>query len=130
MASSTEQVPLPSSVETLIERICREQNQSPPDSTVRQKLADIGEQQALLILDKISKNKIHKSLSAYILYMIKLSSSSSSPFSSPSKPPFALPLFPNGSPASATHRLSPHQGCYLTSSFHLIIIILCFCYPV
>ncbi|KAL1289441.1 probable RNA-dependent RNA polymerase 3 isoform X4 [Arachis hypogaea] len=115
MASNngTEQVvvPLPASVDNLLERICKEQNQSPPDSKVRRKLAEIDEQEALNLLNKISNSKI-KSLSAFILYLIKQSTGSSSPssFPSPSNSPFASStLSPNGFTGSPTRTMRQHH---------------------
>ncbi|RYR07404.1 hypothetical protein HN51_071030 [Arachis hypogaea] len=116
MASNngTEQVvvPLPASVDNLLERICKEQNQSPPDSKVRRMLAEIGEQEALNLLNKISNSKIKSTLSAFIVYLIKQSTASSSPssFPSPSNSPFASStLSPNGFTGSATRTMSQHH---------------------
>ncbi|XP_027358466.1 probable RNA-dependent RNA polymerase 3 isoform X2 [Abrus precatorius] len=79
---------LPTSVENLIDSICKEQNQLPPDAKLRRQLAAIGEQQALHILSKISKNKIRHTLSAFILHMLKQQSLPLSPSPpNPTRPP-------------------------------------------
>ncbi|XLR24509.1 hypothetical protein S83_052409 [Arachis hypogaea] len=83
MANCTNQVPLPLSVETLIEEICQKHNPPPLDRTLRLKLADIGEQRALEILNQIRKSGIKTSFSGFIKVMID--NSSSSPSSSPYK---------------------------------------------
>ncbi|KAJ1377295.1 putative RNA-dependent RNA polymerase 5 [Sesbania bispinosa] len=71
---------LPALVENLLRRICEDQNQTPPNSTVRQRLTAIEEHRALELLNAISKNKI-KSLSAFINYMLN-QPQYSSPFKS------------------------------------------------
>ncbi|KAJ1433262.1 hypothetical protein SESBI_06205 [Sesbania bispinosa] len=48
---------LPASVENLLRRICEDYNQTPSDSTVRQRLAIIEEHRALELLNAISKSK-------------------------------------------------------------------------
>ncbi|XP_057763470.1 uncharacterized protein LOC130983271 [Arachis stenosperma] len=78
MANCTKQVPLPLSVETLIEEICKKHNQPPLDPTLRLKLALIGEQRALEILKQIRKTGIETSFSGFIKFMIDNSPSSSS----------------------------------------------------
>ncbi|KAK7245449.1 hypothetical protein RIF29_40295 [Crotalaria pallida] len=62
--------------------ICMEQRQNPPHAYVRHQLASKGETQALRILTAISKSKIRTTLSNFILYMIRESSSSSHSHSS------------------------------------------------
>ncbi|KAL1318727.1 probable RNA-dependent RNA polymerase 5 isoform X2 [Arachis ipaensis] len=89
MANCTNQVPLPLSVETLIEEICQKHNPPPLDRTLRLKLADIGEQRALEILNQIRKSGIKTSFSGFIKVMID--NSSSSPSSSPYKEQVPLP---------------------------------------
>ncbi|MED6131270.1 hypothetical protein PIB30_008310 [Stylosanthes scabra] len=72
-----ELVPLPSSVENLIEQICREQKKPPLDSILRKELADIGEEQALDILNYIKEREI-KSFGGYVHCMVNSKKSSSS----------------------------------------------------
>lgn len=66
---------LPAPVEDLIERICKEQSLPPLEFNVRRHLANIGEEQAIELLNTISKSKI-RSLGGYIIHMLKHSSSS------------------------------------------------------
>nr|GLL39727.1 probable RNA-dependent RNA polymerase 5 [Ipomoea trifida] len=61
--------PLPPPVEALLQEICREQSQEPPDAEVRRRLADIGEDGAIKILKRISCCTI-KHLSSFIIYMV------------------------------------------------------------
>ncbi|RYR57542.1 hypothetical protein Ahy_A05g023252 [Arachis hypogaea] len=75
----TEQVSLPTKLESLIEQICNEQKKPPLNSVVRRKLAAIGEKQALDILNSIKEREIQKSFGGFVLYMIKELSSLSSP---------------------------------------------------
>ncbi|KAI4350804.1 hypothetical protein L6164_005219 [Bauhinia variegata] len=90
-------VPLPQSVESLLDRICSDQNQTPPDSTVRRALADIGEQEALEILKIISSETIRRSLNGFIMHMINKRKPPNHPLPSSSPPP------------NKAHRLS-YQG--------------------
>ena len=62
------EVPLPHSVEQILQKICMEQQQSPPDAQARRQLASVGEDSALDILREISRIKI-RNLSALINYM-------------------------------------------------------------
>ncbi|KAK7314414.1 hypothetical protein VNO77_32936 [Canavalia gladiata] len=99
-----QQVVLPTSVENLIESICKEKNQLPPDPKLRQQLAEIGEQRAREILLIISESKkIKRSLSAFIQYMINMSPTQPPQSLSPSKP---SPLTPSPN-ANATR--PPHS---------------------
>uniref|UniRef100_A0A2N9HUS3 RDRP3-5 N-terminal domain-containing protein n=1 Tax=Fagus sylvatica TaxID=28930 RepID=A0A2N9HUS3_FAGSY len=75
MADPSVHVALPQAVEQLIEQICRDQNQLPPNVGVRQKLALIGEEEAVQVLRNISAWKITKSLSGIIMNMIRKSKS-------------------------------------------------------
>ncbi|KAJ1376394.1 putative RNA-dependent RNA polymerase 5 [Sesbania bispinosa] len=70
---------LPALVENRLRRIYEDQNQAPPNSTVRQRLTAIEEHRALELLNTISKNKI-KSLSAFINHVLNHPQ-----YSSPSK---------------------------------------------
>ncbi|KAI4350803.1 hypothetical protein L6164_005218 [Bauhinia variegata] len=91
-------VPIPQSVESLLDRICSDQNQIPPDSTVRRALADIGEQEALEILKIISSETIRLSLNGFIMHMINKR-----------KPP-NHPLPPSSPPPDKARRLSCQGG--------------------
>ncbi|KAF7147236.1 hypothetical protein RHSIM_Rhsim03G0237500 [Rhododendron simsii] len=62
---------LPPSVEQMIQKICVEKRQTPPDAGVRWQLDQLGEEASLDILTKISTRTITKSLSGYIVYMVK-----------------------------------------------------------
>ncbi|KAG5559291.1 hypothetical protein RHGRI_008991 [Rhododendron griersonianum] len=62
---------LPASVEQMIQRICEEQRQTRPDTAVRWQLDQLGEEASLDILRKISTRTITKSLSGYIVFMVK-----------------------------------------------------------
>ncbi|XP_062149198.1 probable RNA-dependent RNA polymerase 5 isoform X1 [Alnus glutinosa] len=103
------QVALPDKVEQLLQKICREQNQAPPNADVRQKLASLGEEAALDILRVISASVIRKSLGGFIVHMIdKASSQRLAPVSplrtasSPSRPTFSPPQGNlRGSPSSS-----------------------------
>ncbi|XP_060668494.1 probable RNA-dependent RNA polymerase 3 [Ziziphus jujuba] len=89
MADPCRLVPLPQSVDQLIEKICIEQNQTPPGADVRRRLAAVGEESSLQLLNEIAPRRIRKNLSAFIYYLLKEqynpNSYSSSPSSSPSK---------------------------------------------
>nr|GMD52422.1 probable RNA-dependent RNA polymerase 3 isoform X1 [Ipomoea batatas] len=61
--------PLPPPVEALLQEICREQSQEPPDAEVRRRLADIGEDGAIKILKRISCCTI-RHLSSFIIFMV------------------------------------------------------------
>ncbi|KAK7258706.1 hypothetical protein RIF29_24288 [Crotalaria pallida] len=71
-------VKLPMVVERMIERICVEQKQNPPDSFLRTQLAAISEEQALSIHSQISKSKIRKTFSGYLQWLLTHSPSSPS----------------------------------------------------
>jgi len=90
---------LPAAVEALINRICHEQNQLPPDLILRRGLADVGEQQALQILDVIAAQPIRTSLSAFLGYLLKNYLTVT-----PSTPPTLSPTRPRP-PSSALHAL-------------------------
>ncbi|KAI9128687.1 hypothetical protein K1719_000170 [Acacia pycnantha] len=81
MTNPLEHVPLPDSVERLLESICSEQKQAPPSSQVRRELANIGEELAVDILKLISQAKVRSSLSGFIMHMIR------SPKKAPSRSP-------------------------------------------
>ncbi|MED6125806.1 hypothetical protein PIB30_072109 [Stylosanthes scabra] len=76
-----EQVALPSSVENLIEQICKEQKKPPLDSILRKELAEIGEKRALDILNCIKDREIKKSFGGFVRTMVN-SKKSPSPSSS------------------------------------------------
>ncbi|XAR53380.1 RNA-directed RNA polymerase [Bertholletia excelsa] len=152
MAGPCSEVALPPAVEAMLRKICIEQRQSQPDDDVRRNLAWIGEEESLDILDAISKKKIYKSLSGYIMHMVKnrrrarteqsdnlspqqwSSSSSSSPAISPrtdgagshspiSKCPVRL-LFPEG---SSTQEYSPLLLELSKLEFRKAFLILSYC---
>ncbi|RVW38316.1 putative RNA-dependent RNA polymerase 3 [Vitis vinifera] len=63
------EVSLPHSVEQMLQRICTEQQQPPPEAHTRRNLASLGEESTLELLRKISHLKI-RNLSALINYMV------------------------------------------------------------
>lgn len=63
------EVPLPESVEKMLQRICLQQSQPPANATARRLLLSQGEQSALALLRTVSNSKIKKTLSAYIIYL-------------------------------------------------------------
>ncbi|KAK8696984.1 hypothetical protein V6N13_113150 [Hibiscus sabdariffa] len=86
-------------VEALISRICREKNQPPLPNSTKQALAERGEEASLKVLQTIQRSDIRTTFNQYAMYLIRGSNdngspqrrsnpspSSSSPFSSPSKP--------------------------------------------
>ncbi|KAH7853241.1 hypothetical protein Vadar_000428 [Vaccinium darrowii] len=79
--------PLPPSVEQLIQRICAEQCQTPPDAEIRRQLGQLGEEASLEILRQISTRKITKSLNGFIAFMVKKyrTEETGTPLSSPAK---------------------------------------------
>nr|KYP37196.1 putative RNA-dependent RNA polymerase 3 [Cajanus cajan] len=80
---------LPTSVDNLIEEICRSQNQSPPDSNLRRELAAAGEERALYILRAIARSSIRTTLSAFTKHMLKQTNSPSptpTPTPTPTRP--------------------------------------------
>ncbi|GMH16524.1 hypothetical protein Nepgr_018365 [Nepenthes gracilis] len=92
MADPSASVELPESVETLIEKICREQSLPPLGTPAKRELASLGEEESLKNLKIIRKSKIYKSLDGFIFYMAKksrvgvpspLSQSPQSQFASP-----------------------------------------------
>ncbi|XP_030952374.1 probable RNA-dependent RNA polymerase 5 isoform X1 [Quercus lobata] len=93
---------LPQAVEQLIEQICREQNQTPPGTEVRQELALLGEEEAVNLLRIIAASTIKKTLSAFIMYMIrkpKQPHSNNNHTPSPHKVPRVSPLHTPSSPS-------------------------------
>ncbi|GMP59698.1 hypothetical protein CsSME_00022876 [Camellia sinensis var. sinensis] len=71
MAEPFSEVLLPPSVESMLQKICIEQCQSPPDTSVRKQLELLGEEVSLEILGKISTQKIYKTLSGFIMHLAK-----------------------------------------------------------
>lgn len=63
------EVSLPHSVEQMLQRICTEQQQPPPEAHTRRNLASLGEESTLELLREISHLKI-RNLSALINYMV------------------------------------------------------------
>ncbi|XP_050269513.1 probable RNA-dependent RNA polymerase 5 [Quercus robur] len=109
---------LPQAVEQLIEQICREQNQTPPGTEVRQELALLGEEEAVNLLRKIAASTIKKTLSAFIMYMIrkpKQPHSNNNHTPSPHKVPRVSPLHTPSSP-SPSAPASQSQGRPVTQS--------------
>lgn len=78
------EVPLPRSVDELIDKICADQSQEHPDAQLRWRLAQQGEEEALEILRTIATTKIKRSLSGFIFHLLERSSS---PRSTPPKRP-------------------------------------------
>ncbi|CAN4094415.1 unnamed protein product [Withania somnifera] len=69
--NNNEEIKLPNSVRKLLNQICKDQNQNSPDEKVMKLLNAIGEEPSLHILKQISKYKIKKTLSAFIVFMAK-----------------------------------------------------------
>ncbi|TXG61454.1 hypothetical protein EZV62_012817 [Acer yangbiense] len=65
-----QQVSLPNSVELLMNKICGEQSQPPPDHQARRMLASVGEEKALDILRFIAAKKIQQTFSGFIIRMV------------------------------------------------------------
>ncbi|KAJ8421563.1 hypothetical protein Cgig2_025996 [Carnegiea gigantea] len=65
------EAPLPPSVESMIETICKEQSQPPPGSSARKELQSLGEEQSLEILNVIRGRKIVKTFHGFILYLAR-----------------------------------------------------------
>ena len=109
---------LPQAVEQLIEQICREQNQTTPGTEVRQELALLGEEAAVNLLRIIAASTIKKTLSAFIMYMIrkpKQPHSNNNHTPSPHKVPRVSPLHTPSSPSpSASAPASQSQGIDFT----------------
>ncbi|GMY36155.1 probable RNA-dependent RNA polymerase 5, partial [Fagus crenata] len=105
MADPSVHVALPQAVEQLIEQICRDQNQLPPNVEVRQKLALIGEEEAVQVLRNISAWKIKKSLSGCIMHMIRESQPNSNT-PSPQKVPRVSPHHSPSASASQYHHVN------------------------
>jgi len=80
-------VTLPASVENLIERIRHEQNQPPLDPIPRTRLAAIGEEHALQILNHISQRPITKTLNHYVMHLLKQQQQPTYSFSPPPPSP-------------------------------------------
>ncbi|XP_060209832.1 probable RNA-dependent RNA polymerase 3 isoform X2 [Lycium barbarum] len=66
-----EGITLPFKVELMLHQICKKQRQNPPDNKVRKLLSTIGEEASLDILRQISDCQIKKTLSAFIVFMVK-----------------------------------------------------------
>lgn len=65
------EAPLPPSVESMIETICKEQSQPPPGYAARKELQSLGEEQSLEILNVIRGRKIVKTFHGFILYLAR-----------------------------------------------------------
>ncbi|EXB59781.1 putative RNA-dependent RNA polymerase 4 [Morus notabilis] len=94
------EVPLPRSVLELLERICAERSQPPPDAELRRKLASAGEDEALRVLRTIAdcKTKI-KSLHGFVTYLLRQQPPPPS-LSSPSRSPVPENSRPSSSPGT------------------------------
>ncbi|CAH9053261.1 unnamed protein product [Cuscuta epithymum] len=55
---TTLEPPLPPPVEALLQKICVEQSQTPPDAVVRRRLAAVGEEGAKEILERVAARKV------------------------------------------------------------------------
>ncbi|KAI8565472.1 hypothetical protein RHMOL_Rhmol03G0262000 [Rhododendron molle] len=97
---------LPPSVEQMIQRICAEQCQTPPDAAVRWQLDQLGEKASLDILRKISTQSVRESLSADIVFMAQNARSRGTGNLCPSKRS-AVSISP--SPVGSPNCLSPHS---------------------
>nr|XP_023915657.1 probable RNA-dependent RNA polymerase 5 [Quercus suber] len=96
-------VVLPQAVEQLIQQICREQNQTPPLTDVRQELALLGEEEAVNLLRKIAASPIKKTLTHFIMFMIRKAKqphSNNNDTPSTQKVPRVSPLHSPSAPAS------------------------------
>lgn len=68
-------VPLPSSVEDMLIRICVEQSHPPLDTIARQKLASLGEEASLKLLREIRQERNIEDLNKFVTFIAaKLSS--------------------------------------------------------
>ncbi|KAL3532522.1 hypothetical protein ACH5RR_006043 [Cinchona calisaya] len=93
--------PLPQTVEDLLLRICEEKEQLPPDNFARLKLAEIGEEKALEVVQRIyySRQPIRTDLSRYITWFCCSPRSptrqqQTSPTSSPTPSPLSQSFSP------------------------------------
>ncbi|KAF7147894.1 hypothetical protein RHSIM_Rhsim03G0237700 [Rhododendron simsii] len=97
---------LPASVEQMIQRICAEQHQEPPNASARWELDQLGEEASLDILRTISTQTIRKSLSGFIFHLAKQARTQGTGNLSPSKRS-AVSISP--SPVGSTDGFSPHS---------------------
>ncbi|KAI8565476.1 hypothetical protein RHMOL_Rhmol03G0262200 [Rhododendron molle] len=97
---------LPASVEQMIQRICEEQRQEPPDAKVRRELDQLGEEASLDILRKISTRTIRKSLSGFIVHLANEARTQGTGNLSPSKRS-AVSISPG--PFGSPDGFSPHS---------------------
>ncbi|GMI89458.1 hypothetical protein like AT2G19930 [Hibiscus trionum] len=113
-------VVLPPTVEALMSRICREQNQPPLPNSTKQALAERGEEASLKILQTIQRSEIRTTFDRYVMYLIResngngspqkrsnLSPSNSSPFSSPAKPCRLMMSSPGGDHVNVASTSAP-----------------------
>ncbi|XP_057969037.1 probable RNA-dependent RNA polymerase 5 isoform X2 [Malania oleifera] len=84
--SSSQVVLLPDSVEQLLKQICAEKSQCPPSAAARSHLASLDEQASLEILREIRAVREIRTLSGFIIYMVKRSHASPGPSSAPVSP--------------------------------------------
>ncbi|XP_034699033.1 probable RNA-dependent RNA polymerase 5 isoform X1 [Vitis riparia] len=100
------EVSLPHSVEQMLQRICTEQQQPPPEAHTRRNLASLGEESALELLRKISHLKI-RNLSALISYMVGKAAQGDAASHSPT--PKHLISSPSSTPKKARRQASSPQ---------------------
>lgn len=116
------QVPLPQSVENMIEKICLEKQQDRPDYCARRKLAEIGEDKAYEIVRRIyySKQPIRTNLSRYIIWFVD---SPQSPVRLTSSPPTPTPPPPSNLFQSPLKRALhfPTYFSYCTTSIFITV---------
>ncbi|KAJ4708521.1 RNA-dependent RNA polymerase [Melia azedarach] len=106
MCDSTQQVPLPHSVEQLILKICADQDQPPPDAGARRGLASLGEEGALEVLRTIAGQKIKYTFSGFVMHLIKIRSNSNG---SPLKRLCLSPSQQNRSPVAPVRLMNSSQ---------------------
>ncbi|KAH0970547.1 hypothetical protein GBA52_022703 [Prunus armeniaca] len=81
-------IALPPLVEDMLNKLCNERKQPQPDYDVRRRLGLLGEKKALQLLHEIDKEKVIKTLSGFIMWMI------------PNKPQYQCPSPSKYAPAS------------------------------
>ncbi|ONH97968.1 hypothetical protein PRUPE_7G221300 [Prunus persica] len=77
-------IALPPLVEDLLNQLCNERKQPQPDYNVRRRLGLLGEEKALQLLHEINEAKVIKTLSGFIMWMIRNKPQYQCPSPSPS----------------------------------------------
>ncbi|XP_044463724.1 probable RNA-dependent RNA polymerase 5 isoform X2 [Mangifera indica] len=108
MSNMSDSTPLPHSVQQLINEICTNQNQRPPDAEARKALASLGEEEALNVLRIIKGKTIRSSISRFIMYLINQRHNNT--HESPQKRPRLSPSHSHdGSPVNIVRHMNPSQ---------------------